>query len=51
MTLLGWRRRVTALYAAARAAADPENGWRTWRDGRSLDLPGYPAFATEEDPA
>lgn len=26
-------------------------GLRTWRDGRSLDLPGYPAFATEEDPA
>src|SRR4051812_9153639 len=34
LDLLDWRRRVTALYAAARAAGDPERGWRTWRDGR-----------------
>jgi hypothetical protein len=34
LTLLDWRRRVAALYAAARAASDPEDGWRTWRDGR-----------------
>jgi uncharacterized protein (DUF1684 family) len=34
LTLLDWRRRVGALYAAARAATDPESGWRTWRDGR-----------------
>jgi uncharacterized protein (DUF1684 family) len=34
LTLLGWRRRTAALYAAARAARDPEVGWRTWRDGR-----------------
>ena len=34
LTLLDWRRRVAALYAAARAARDPEQGWRTWRDGR-----------------
>jgi uncharacterized protein (DUF1684 family) len=34
LSLLDWRRRVSALYAAARAAADPEKGWRTWRDGR-----------------
>jgi uncharacterized protein (DUF1684 family) len=34
LTLLDWRRRVAALYAAARATADPESGWRLWRDGR-----------------
>ena len=34
LSLLDWRRRTAALYAAARAAADPESGWRTWRDGR-----------------
>src|SRR3954469_14913682 len=34
LTLLDWRRRVAALYAAARGATDPETGWRTWRDGR-----------------
>ena len=28
LTLLDWRRRVAALYAAARAATDPEAGWR-----------------------
>jgi uncharacterized protein (DUF1684 family) len=43
ITLLDWRRRVAALYAAARAASDPEDGWRTWRDGRD-DL-----FATHPD--
>ena len=31
LTLLDWRRRVAALYAAVRAARDPEAGWRTWR--------------------
>ena len=34
LTLLDWRRRTAALYAAARAAGDPEVGWRAWRDGR-----------------
>ena len=35
LTLLGWRRRTAALYAAARAAGDPEQGWRARRDGRA----------------
>ena len=43
LTLLDWRRRVGALYAAARAATDPESGWRTWRDGRDE------LFATHPD--
>jgi uncharacterized protein (DUF1684 family) len=43
LTLLDWRRRVGALYSAARAAKDPESGWRTWRDGRDE------LFATHPD--
>jgi uncharacterized protein (DUF1684 family) len=43
LTLLDWRRRVAALYAAARATSDPEAGWRTWRDGRDE------LFATHPD--
>jgi len=42
LSLLDWRRRVAALYAAARAAADPEQGWRTWRDGRDELFAGHP---------
>ncbi|TKJ31969.1 DUF1684 domain-containing protein [Blastococcus sp. CCUG 61487] len=42
LSLLDWRRRVAALYAAARAAADPETGWRTWRDGRDELFAGHP---------
>jgi len=42
LTLLDWRRRTGALYAAARSAADPEVGWRTWRDGRDEMFAGHP---------
>src|SRR3954467_12751931 len=42
LSLLDWRRRVAALYAAARAATDPERGWRTWRDGRDELFAGHP---------
>ncbi|MBN1091429.1 DUF1684 domain-containing protein [Blastococcus sp. TML/M2B] len=42
LSLLDWRRRTAALYAAARAAADPESGWRTWRDGRDELFAGHP---------
>ncbi|MCW2580993.1 MAG: hypothetical protein JWR82_2594 [Blastococcus sp.] len=42
LTLLDWRRRVAALYAGARSAADPESGWRTWRDGRDELFAGHP---------
>src|SRR4051794_11411153 len=42
LTLLDWRRRVTTLYAAARAAGDPEAGWRIWRDGRDELFAGHP---------
>ncbi|MGY2127162.1 DUF1684 domain-containing protein [Blastococcus sp. SYSU DS0617] len=43
LSLLDWRRRTAALYAAARSATDPEVGWRTWRDGRDE------LFATHPD--
>src|SRR3712207_3032006 len=42
LDLLDWRRRVAALYAAARSAPDPEQGWRTWRDGRDELFAGHP---------
>ncbi|HVW88245.1 MAG TPA: DUF1684 domain-containing protein [Gaiellaceae bacterium] len=32
--LLDWKRRVFALYAEVRAAADPEAAWRRWREVR-----------------
>ena len=34
LTLLDWRRRVHALYAAVRAAADPRAAHKLWRDER-----------------
>jgi uncharacterized protein (DUF1684 family) len=43
LTLLDWRRRVAAIYAAARTRADAEEGWRVWRDGRDE------LFATHPD--
>jgi uncharacterized protein len=35
LTLLDWRRQVTALYASVRAADSPESGWQLWRSGRA----------------
>jgi len=48
LTLLDWRRRVSALYAAARAATDPETGWRTWRDGRDELFATHPDSPLDE---
>ena len=48
LTLLDWRRRVAALYAAARSARDPETGWRTWRDGRDELFAGHPDSPLDE---
>ena len=42
LSLLDWRRRVAGLYAAARAAADPETGWQAWRDGRDELFAAHP---------
>ena len=48
LTLLDWRRRVAALYAAARAARDPEHGWQTWRDGRDELFATHPDSPLDE---
>src|SRR3954452_8296416 len=50
LSLLDWRRRVAALYAPARAATDPERGWRTWRDGRDELFAGHPDSTLGADP-
>src|SRR5690348_8902930 len=34
LDLLEWKRRVFALYAGVRAAADPETAWREWREAK-----------------
>jgi uncharacterized protein (DUF1684 family) len=34
VSLWDWRRRVDALYAAIKDAADPASSWREWRRGR-----------------
>lgn len=48
LTLLDWRRRTAALFASARAAADPESGWRTWRDGRDELFASHPDSPLDE---
>ena len=42
LTLLDWRRRVTALYAEVRDADDPAAGHALWRAGRDELLAGHP---------
>ena len=49
LTLLDWRRRVAALYAAVRADPDPESGWRTWRAGRDELFAAHPDSPLGED--
>lgn len=48
LTLLDWRRRVAGLWTAARSAADPEAGWRTWRDGRDELFAAHPDSPLDE---
>jgi uncharacterized protein (DUF1684 family) len=48
LTLLDWRRRTAALYAAARSAADPETGWQLWRDGRDELFADHPDSPLDE---
>lgn len=48
LTLLDWRRRTAALFAAARSARDPETGWRTWRDGRDELFATHPDSPLDE---
>jgi uncharacterized protein len=48
LTLLDWRRRVAALWTTARSSADPEAGWRTWRDGRDELFANHPDSPLDE---
>ena len=48
LTLLDWRRRVAGLYATVRGAADPERGWRAWRDGRDELFADHPDSPLDE---
>ncbi|RBY96113.1 hypothetical protein DQ237_09490 [Blastococcus sp. TF02-8] len=48
LSLLDWRRRVAALHAAVRASADPERGWRLWREGRDELFAGHPQSPLDE---
>src|SRR3954452_4412080 len=59
LTLLDWKRRVFALYAAVRSM-EPESGWELWRDTRyelfrshpQSPRPGYTELAYYDyDPA
>ncbi len=45
--LLDWRRRVTALYAAVRAADDAEAAWGAWREGRDRLFREHPQSPLE----
>jgi uncharacterized protein len=49
LSLLDWRRRTAALYAGARAARDPEAGWRSWRDGRDELFATHPDSPLDDD--
>ena len=42
LDLLDWKRRVFALYAEVRAAADPEAAWERWRAGRAELFRAHP---------
>lgn len=48
LPLLDWRRRVAGLWVAARSSADPETGWRTWRDGRDELFAAHPDSPLDE---
>jgi uncharacterized protein (DUF1684 family) len=42
LDLLDWKRRVFAVYAAARAAVQPEDGWRLWCETRDELFRSHP---------
>ncbi len=42
LELLDWKRRVFAVYAEVRAAAEPEAAWRRWRDVRDVLFRAHP---------
>jgi hypothetical protein len=42
LELLDWKRRIFGLYAEVRSAADPESGWRRWREVRDELFRSHP---------
>src|SRR3954464_2942811 len=42
LDLLEWKRRVFALYADVRTAADPEAGWAAWRRAKDELFRSHP---------
>ena len=48
LTLLDWRRQVAELYAAVRAAEEPEAGWALWRTGRDRLIGTHPDSPLDE---
>jgi uncharacterized protein (DUF1684 family) len=46
LTLVGWRARMASLYAAVRAADDPADGHRQWREGRAELFATHPQSPT-----
>jgi len=49
LDLLDWKRRVFALYADVRAAAEPEAAWRRWRETRDELFRSHPQSPLPED--
>ncbi len=45
--LWDWRRKMAALYAAARAEPDPAAAWQLWRDGRDHLYRSHPQSPVE----
>jgi uncharacterized protein (DUF1684 family) len=42
LALLDWKRRVSDVYAHVRAAREPADGWKLWRDAREHLLRTHP---------
>jgi uncharacterized protein (DUF1684 family) len=49
LSLLDYRRRVQAIYAAVRAEPDPELGWHRWRAARDELFARHPQSPLDED--
>ena len=48
LQLLDWKRRIFALYAEVRGSADPEAGWRRWREVRDELFRSHPSSPLPE---
>jgi uncharacterized protein (DUF1684 family) len=48
LELLDWRRATAAMYAAARAEADPRVAWHSWRQRRDRLFAEHPQSPVEE---